>query len=190
LLIPLPGLALFFSLIYLALGQGYNLGLKSTPLSGVVFALAIPIIPVYAFVGVGHFTPILFWILPVGALLGVALNLANSLPDIKSDAINQARTLAVVLGVRGSVVLCPLLILLAAALIWILALIQPMTTRMTILSVTLAVTVLLVGGILYLSGYGFSHTDDRGLMHLYKIYFFCVVCACLLLAGGWLISML
>src|SRR5579864_9451132 len=36
LLLPLPPLALLFSLAYLALGQSYNLGLKSTPLSGIV----------------------------------------------------------------------------------------------------------------------------------------------------------
>jgi len=40
LLLPLNRLALFISLAYLALGQGYNLGLKSTPMSGIIFALA------------------------------------------------------------------------------------------------------------------------------------------------------
>src|SRR5947208_12002000 len=113
LLLPLPPLALLVSLLYLTLGQAYNLGLKSTPLSGIVFALAIPLIPLYAFVGVGRILPILFWLVPIGALLGVALNLANSLPDIEEDAAHGARTLAVVLGVRRSYLTCPLLILLS-----------------------------------------------------------------------------
>ena len=39
LLLPLPPLALLVSLLYLTLAQAYNLGLKSTPLSGIVFAL-------------------------------------------------------------------------------------------------------------------------------------------------------
>src|SRR6266700_2234344 len=86
LLLPLHRLALLISLCYLALGQGYNLGLKSTPLSGIVFALAMPLIPLYAFAGVGRTLPFLFWLVPVGCLLGVALNLANSLPDIPGDA--------------------------------------------------------------------------------------------------------
>src|SRR5258708_3910081 len=39
LLLPLPPLAWLLTLGYLALGMAYNLGLKATPLSGVVFAL-------------------------------------------------------------------------------------------------------------------------------------------------------
>ncbi|GCE18055.1 hypothetical protein KDK_18550 [Dictyobacter kobayashii] len=42
LLLPLNRLALLLSVLYLILGQGYNLGLKSTPWSGIVFALAMP----------------------------------------------------------------------------------------------------------------------------------------------------
>src|SRR5581483_7256337 len=117
LLLPLPPLALLISLLYLACGQVYNLGLKTTPLSGIVFALAIPLIPVYAFVGMGRMTPIVFWLVPVAALLGVALNLANSLPDIEADAAHKARTLAVVLGTRGSFIACPSLILLCICFI-------------------------------------------------------------------------
>jgi 4-hydroxybenzoate polyprenyltransferase len=94
LLLFLPPLALLISLLYFALGLSYNLGLKSTPLSGIVFALAIPLIPVYAFAGMGYLMPIVFWLVPVAALLGVALNLANSLPDLEADAAQRARTLA------------------------------------------------------------------------------------------------
>ena len=57
LLLPLNRLALVLSLCYLVLAQGYNLGLKSTPLSGVMFALAMPLIPAYAFAGVGASCP-------------------------------------------------------------------------------------------------------------------------------------
>src|SRR5437773_6232303 len=102
LLLPLNRLALFVSLGYLLLGQGYNLGLKRTPLSGIVFALAMPLIPLYAFAGVGRVLPFLFWLVPVGFLLGVALNLANSLTDLEEDSAYGAKTLAVVLGVKGS----------------------------------------------------------------------------------------
>src|SRR5213080_264515 len=111
LLIQLPLLALVISLCYLALGQAYNLGLKSTPLSGIVFALAMPLIPLYAFVGVGRVLPFLLWLVPVGFLLGVALNLANALEDLEEDQAFGARTLAVILGVRGSFFACHLLIL-------------------------------------------------------------------------------
>ena len=120
LLAQLPLLALIISLCYLALGQAYNLGLKSTPFSGIVFALAMPLIPLYAFAGVGRIPPIIFWLVPAGFLLGIALNLANSLPDLEEDAVHGARTLAVVLGLRRSFAVCQALILLCAALIGML----------------------------------------------------------------------
>src|SRR6266566_3317289 len=120
LLTQLPPLAFIISLCYLALGQAYNLGLKSTPFSGIVFALAMPLIPLYAFAGVGRIPPIIFWLVPVGFLLGIALNLANSLPDLEEDAVHGARTLAVVLGLRRSFAVCQALILLCAALIGML----------------------------------------------------------------------
>ena len=66
LLLPLNPLALGISLLYLILAQSYNLGLKSTPLSGIVFALAMPLIPLYAFAGIGRTLPVLLWLVPVG----------------------------------------------------------------------------------------------------------------------------
>src|SRR5260370_1096198 len=117
LLLPLPPLAWLLTLLYLALGMAYNLGLKSTPLSGVVFALAMPLIPLYAFAGVGRSLPFLLWLVPLGLLLGVALNLANSLPDLEEDAASGARTLAVVLGVKRAFLVCDALLVLSALLI-------------------------------------------------------------------------
>jgi 4-hydroxybenzoate polyprenyltransferase len=183
LLLPLPPLALLISLLYLAFGQGYNLGLKSTPLSGIVFALAIPLIPVYAFVGVGHVTPFVFWLVPVAALLGVALNLANSLPDIEEDTLSHAYTLAVVLGVKGTFILSPLLLLLAALLVGLLALTQLVPARLWILLPTLVLVCAAVGVLLIAFG-------PQKLLQTRKTYFYVVVLTCLLLAGGWLTSAL
>src|SRR5215469_1829890 len=121
-LLPLSFFAFLAALASLALGQLYNLGLKSTPLSGVLFALAMPLLPFYAFAGVGRIPSMIIWFLPIGAVLGVALNLANALPDVEEDAAGNARTLAVTLGVKGSFIACPLLIALAALLIGALTL--------------------------------------------------------------------
>jgi 4-hydroxybenzoate polyprenyltransferase len=191
LLLPLNPLALVLSLIYLLLGLGYNLGLKSTPLSGVVFALAIPLIPVYAFVGVGHFTPFLFWFVPIGALLGVSLNLANSLPDIETDAAHKAHTLAVVLGVRGTLIICPSLIGFALILTCTLAFTQLVTTRVTIFALTVIVTSLLLVGSIILSLFMVNPVSAaQRNSQLCRIYFLLVVCTCLLFVGGWLISVI
>lgn len=183
LLLLLNPLALVISLLYLACMQGYNLGLKVTPLSGIVFALAIPLIPVYAFVGMGHSVPFLFWLVPVGALIGVALNLANALPDIEEDAESHARTLAIVLGVRGSLIACPLLLLLAATLIGLLSITKFVSTQPWILLATLIFT--------YMASVAlFRLFNPQKSKQIHKVYFYLVVLICLVLASGWLTSIL
>jgi 4-hydroxybenzoate polyprenyltransferase len=183
LLLPLPPLAILLSVIYLILGQSYNLGLKSTPWSGIVFALAIPLIPIYAFVGVGHAAPFVFWLFPVAALLGIVLNLANSLPDIRSDAAQHARTLAVVLGVRGTQIVCPLLILAAEVLILGLAVTGIVIAHAAILGLTLLLSALLVMIIAFWN-------EKRFPLQTPQRYFLVVVLNCLVLAAGWLLSII
>ena len=180
-LLPLNPLALLISLLYLALGQGYNLGLKSTPLSGVVFALAIPLIPIYAFVGVGHIISLLFWLFPVAALLGISLNLANSLPDVEQDAMNGARTLAVVLGIRGTFLTSRLLISLAIALIGILTLTHLVVVNTWVVYPILIVSILAMVIMLLFFG-------PEKSIQTRKTYFYVVVLTCLLLVGGWIIG--
>ena len=183
LLIQLPLLALLVSLCYLALGQAYNLGLKSTPFSGIVFALAMPLIPLYAFAGTGHVPDVLFWFVPTGFLLGIALNLANSLPDIEQDAANSAKTLAVVLGVKRSFAVCQSMIVLAAALIGILQITGLAPANPWIIVLTLILTCLAIEAMVLFFG------PERPL-ETRKAYFYLVALTCILLAGGWLIGVL
>jgi 4-hydroxybenzoate polyprenyltransferase len=183
LLLPLPPLAWLFSLLYLALGAGYNLGLKGTPFSGAVFALAMPLIPLYAFAGAGRNIESLVWLIPVGFLLGVTLNLANALPDLEQDAASGTRTLAVVLGTGRAFLFSNTLFGLAALLILALDLrglvhVQPQTMVFTLsLSFLLLLVLLLVSG------------PGRALETRTR-YFYLMTLACLLLAGGWLIGVI
>ncbi|MBO0779699.1 MAG: UbiA family prenyltransferase [Ktedonobacteraceae bacterium] len=179
LLLPLPPLALLVSLLYLALGMAYNLRLKATPWSGVVFALAMPLIPLYAFVAMGRELPMFFWLLPVAALLGVALNLSNSLPDLEEDARQNARTLAVALGVRRSFLICPLLILLSMVLIAVQGALYQLPDRAWILLPALA-----VAGVAVIAMFAFF--GPRKPRQTRKLYFYLVVMICLVLAAGWL----
>src|SRR5436305_11551163 len=152
LLLPLPPLALLVSLLYLTLGQAYNLGLKSTPLSGIVFALAMPLIPLYAFASVGRIPSIIFWLVPAGFLLGIALNLANSLPDLEEDQVHGIKTLAVVLGVRYSFTVCHILIVLCVAMIGMLTIAGMMPANLWIVLPVLILTLLAVGGMILFFG--------------------------------------
>jgi 4-hydroxybenzoate polyprenyltransferase len=183
LLLPLNPLALCISLLYLALGQSYNFGLKSTPWSGIVFALAIPLIPVYAFVASGRIIPFIFWLVPVAALLGLALNLANSLPDIEDDRANNAHTLAVVLGVRRSFIVCSTCILLSIFFIAFLTFNHLVSARDVLIGPTLFFSTLAVFALLFL-----FTAEQQSLSR--KLYFYLVVVLCLVLVTGWLLAVL
>ena len=181
-LLPLNLFVLFAALGYLALGQIYNLGLKSTPLSGILFALAMPLLPLYAFAGVGRIPSMVIWFIPVGAILGVALNLANSLPDIEEDAAGNAQTLAVTLGVKGSFIACPLLIALAALLIGVLTIFQFVPAQLWLMLPILVLTGL--GLVIMLVFFG-----PEKPRRTRKVYFYLAALLCLMLAGGWFIAL-
>jgi 4-hydroxybenzoate polyprenyltransferase len=183
LLLPLNPWALGISLLYFALGQGYNFGLKSTPFSGIVFALAIPLIPLYAFVGVGRVVPVVFWLVPVAALLGIALNLANSLPDIEEDATNNARTLDVVLGVRRSFLACAIFLLLGIVCVALLTVTRTVAAQGWLIGPVLLICVLAVCALLFFFGPSRPAATR-------KLYFYLVVATCLMLGGGWLLAAL
>ncbi|HVU66131.1 MAG TPA: UbiA family prenyltransferase [Ktedonobacteraceae bacterium] len=183
LLAPLPPLSWLLTLGYLALGMAYNLGLKSTPFSGPVFALAMPLIPLYAFASVGRGLNALAWLLLMGVLLGVALNLANSLPDLEEDARTGARTLAVVLGLRNSFLLSESLLILDALLILILHLSGAQRMPPLVLVLTLLVSGLLLAILLIFTGPHKARATR-------KLFFYLTVLICLVLAGGWLIGVL
>ena len=181
LLLPLNRMALAISLLYLALGQSYNLGLKTTPWGGIVFALAIPLIPVYAFVAVGHFVPLVLWQIPIAVLLGLALHLANALPDIEQDAANQVRNMVVVLGRKSSILATCLLILLAAVVIVVFAATGLVPARLQILLPSLLLALSSVCIVFIFFGSNARHPARQ-------TYFYVVVLTCLVLGGGWLAS--
>lgn len=180
-LLPLNFIALLAALGYLALGQLYNLGLKSTPFSGILFALAMPLLPLYAFAGVGRIPSMVIWFLPIGAVLGVALNLANSLPDLEEDATGNAKTLAVTVGVRASFIACPLAIALVAVLIGVLTFFQFVPAQLWLILLILVLTGLGLVALLVFFG-------PEKPRRTRKVYFYLVALICLMLAGGWFIA--
>jgi 4-hydroxybenzoate polyprenyltransferase len=182
LLLFLNPLALLISLAYLVLGQAYNFGVKSTPWSGLVFSLAIPLIPFYALAGINRITPASFWLVPVGFLVGVALNLANSLPDVENDKAGGARTLAVMLGVRGSFICCPLLIALAVALMVSLITLGIVPAQSWLLVMLLVIAFMTIGIMVLFFG-------PQKLIATRKIYFYLVTSTCLVLGLGWFITL-
>jgi 4-hydroxybenzoate polyprenyltransferase len=101
------------ALILVAAGWAYNLGLKSTLLSGATYVVgfgALPAVPYLA--EPGHPWPP-WWVPVTGALLGLGAHFANVLPDLRADADTGVRGLPQRLGPRVGVVV--MAITLAAA---------------------------------------------------------------------------
>lgn len=96
----LPLAAWLIGMAGLACGLAYDVQLKRTPLSWLPFALGIPLIPVWVFVAFDRWDGLLWWAFPLGALLGLALHLANQAPDVPKES--QVRGLAHRLGTERS----------------------------------------------------------------------------------------
>lgn len=87
-----------------ACGLAYDIRLKRTVFSAVPFMVAIPVLPMWVYVSLDAWDGVLWWLLPLGGLIGLSMHLANTLPDIEADARAGVRGLAHRLGILGSLV--------------------------------------------------------------------------------------
>jgi protoheme IX farnesyltransferase len=95
----------------------YNLGLKSTPLSVLPYAISFGLLPAFVIQGLpGHPAPPL-WLVGAGALLGCGAHFANVLPDLEADAATGVRGLPHRLGAKGSRLVAAALLLTASAVL-------------------------------------------------------------------------
>lgn len=96
-------LALAVAALGLATGLAYDLRLKGTRWSWLPYAVGIPLLPVYAWVGATGALPLAIGVLVVLAVLaGAALAIANALADLERDAAAGTETVATALGVDGA----------------------------------------------------------------------------------------
>jgi len=102
---PSGWLVLGLALVVLAIGGLYDLALKGTAWSWLPFAIGIPLLPVYGWLGAADGLPALFGVLiPVGVLEGAALAIANALVDVERDREAGVASVATALGRRLSAV--------------------------------------------------------------------------------------
>lgn len=104
----------------MALGFAYDLRFKGTWVSAVLFALHFPLLPIFVWAALGVWRPFLPWILPLGAALGIAMNIANSLPDLADDINAGVRGLPHVLGLRRDLALVWAIPIALSLLVWLL----------------------------------------------------------------------
>lgn len=96
-------LVLALALLVLAIGVAYDLRAKGTAMSWAPLALGIPLLPVYGWFGAAGTLPAVFLALvPIAALEGGALAIANSLVDIERDRAAGGASVATRLGPRSA----------------------------------------------------------------------------------------
>jgi 4-hydroxybenzoate polyprenyltransferase len=101
----------------LALGYAYDLRLSRTTLSWLPLSLALPLLPIHAWLGATNTIPGgLVALVPVGVLAGAGLALANGLADVERDERAERGTIAVRLGARRAWSVQTLALATAAAL--------------------------------------------------------------------------
>jgi 4-hydroxybenzoate polyprenyltransferase len=84
-------------------GIVYDLRLKGTPLSWLPFAIGIPLLPLFAWLGASGTIPAPILVATLVAFpAGAALALANELPDIERDERAGLSTLSQMLGRRNA----------------------------------------------------------------------------------------
>jgi 4-hydroxybenzoate polyprenyltransferase len=169
------------SLALAALGTGcgliYDVRLKRTPLSAVPYMIAIPTLPLWVWLTLGEWDAVLLWVLPLGALIGLALHLANTLPDIEGDSANGVRGLAHALGARGSMFVAWAAFALALAISLALGAIVSYDVRVYVSAFGAGVACLAAGVIAY------AIRRDEGAL---QFGFGILSIGAAILAAGWL----
>lgn len=107
-----------FALCALGTGAGvaYSLWFKRTIWSWIPYLVALPLLPIWVWTALSTVDRGLFAIYPIGAAAIVAVQIAQSLPDIDADRGSNVRTLAVALGPSRARYACWGATLLAALL--------------------------------------------------------------------------
>jgi 4-hydroxybenzoate polyprenyltransferase len=175
---PLGWIALLLGMLIEGLGLAYDLGLKSTPFSGLLYAVYFPLIPLLAWVVFGSYQPFLWWVLPFGAALGLAMNIANTLPDLESDTEAGVRGLPHLLGLRNGLAvvwITPPAVYLVMALLDLFGIVpaQPLGLALAGVAATLPVA---IAALLY-----FRRPEARTL----RITFYIQAAGVLAMAAAW-----
>jgi 4-hydroxybenzoate polyprenyltransferase len=96
----------------------YNLGLKSTPWSGLMYLLGFGPLPAYAASTLPGQPAPRFWVCVAAGLVGLGAHFANVLPDLTADLRSGVRGLPQVVAARwgpGAARACALVLLLSAS---------------------------------------------------------------------------
>jgi 4-hydroxybenzoate polyprenyltransferase len=110
------------ALVVIAIGLAYDLRLKGTAWSWLPFAVGIPILAVFGWVGAtGTLDPIFAILVPSAAVAGGALAVGNAVVDVERDQGAGVSSVAVAFGLGGATRLAAALFATVWALAWMSA---------------------------------------------------------------------
>jgi 4-hydroxybenzoate polyprenyltransferase len=112
-------------LVLCALGTGsgiaYSLWFKRTIWSWIPYLIALPLLPIWVWASLEAVDPALLAVYPIGVPAVIAVQIAQSLPDVEADRASGVRTLAVAMGRRRALFTCWALLSGAAVLASVIA---------------------------------------------------------------------
>lgn len=111
---PLAG---FAHTAAVASAWSYNLGLKSTPLSVLPYAVSFGLLPAFVVLGLPGQPAPAPWLVAAGALLGAGAHFANVLPDLAADRATGVHGLPHRMGAGASQVAAAVLMLAASVVL-------------------------------------------------------------------------
>lgn len=128
--VPSGPVVIALAVVGLAIGYGYDLLAKGTAWSWLPFALGIPLLPVFGWVGAtGHLPDTVALLVPLAMAAGTALAIANARADMERDAVAGVQSVASWLGPHRAWVveatLLTLVALVALGSLWLRAASQP-----------------------------------------------------------------
>jgi 4-hydroxybenzoate polyprenyltransferase len=166
-----------FLLLTVGTGTGiaYSIAFKRTIWSWIPYLIALPLLPIWIWSALSTIEPGIFAIYPIGAAAVVAIQLAQSLPDVEIDRASGVRTPAVALGVGTARIACWGATILAAILAATLA--PLLTDRPARVWAAAVVAGVLIG----VNAIIWTRDEAQGV----RATFPCVASAAVLLAVGW-----
>ncbi|CAN5809227.1 hypothetical protein BH20CHL2_BH20CHL2_10760 [soil metagenome] len=166
-----------FLLCALGTGAGvvYSFWFKRTIWSWIPYLVALPLLPIWVWTALSEVDPGMFAIYPIGAAAVIAVQIAQSLPDVRADQESGVRTLAVALGSSRARKVCWGAMILAASLAAALA--PLLTTQPGRVWIAAVATYGLVG----LNAFLWSRNARAGTMACFP----CVAVSAGILGIGW-----
>jgi 4-hydroxybenzoate polyprenyltransferase len=156
-------------------GVAYSLWFKRSIWSWVPYLIALPLLPIWVWTALDTLPVGLLAIYPIGAAAIIAVQIAQSLPDVTVDRETGVRTLAAALGPDRARVVCWIALLVAVALAAIFA---PWLTDQPAF---VWVAGLIAVGLIAVNIAIWRRDSRRGILAAFP----CVACSAVILGIGW-----